>query len=233
METKTMEAYLLGREFPLIPSPKDRPWMDATPSRYAYRCLPLLIANQNGWLVCTPEDVEAVWDGGNSPAALDIRCEGEVALSHFGFGILTWRVPYLFRTPPGFNLYVHGPPNYPKAGLSPLEGIVETDWAVASFTFNWQLTDPGRTVGWRAGEPVCMVTPLRRGEVEEFEPAIKSLDDNPDLKAQYETWQESRDTFLQQPPETWQRDYMLGTSPGGPKAPAHQTKLAVKEPLNG
>ena len=59
-----MEAYVVGREFPLIASPRDRPWMDGAPSRYAYRCLPLLIANQNGWLICTPEPVGAVWDGG-------------------------------------------------------------------------------------------------------------------------------------------------------------------------
>lgn len=203
--------------------------MDETPSRYAYRCLPLLIANQNGWLICTPENVEATWDGGDSPAALRVTCDGEVALSHFGFGIITWRIPYLFRTPPGYNLYVHGPPNYPKAGLSPLEGIVETDWAVATFTVNWQATDPGRTVGWVKGEPVCMVTPLKRGEVEKFEPVRMSLDDTPELKAQYEKWSTSRDEFLREPPRTWQRDYMRGGAPGGATAPEHQTKLRLKE----
>jgi hypothetical protein len=42
---------------------------------------------------------------------------GEVspsAISHFGSGILTWNVPYLFRTPPGYNLLVRGPANWPK-----------------------------------------------------------------------------------------------------------------------
>jgi hypothetical protein len=203
--------------------------MDGSPSRYANRCLPLLIANQNGWLICTPEDVAAVWDGGDSADSLRVECEGEVALSHFGLGIITWRIPYLFRTPPGFNLYVHGPPNYPKAGLSPLEGIVETDWSVATFTFNWQLTDPDRWVGWKAGEPICMVTPMARGEVERFEPVRHSIDDNPALKDQYQAWQESRDGFLEEQPTTWQRDYMLGNAPGGTRAREHQTKLALKE----
>ena len=224
---------MVGREFPLIASPRDRPWMDRSPSRYAYRCLPLLIANQNGWLICTPEDLTATWDGGDSTDSLQVECDGEVALSHFGLGILTWRIPYLFRTPPGFNLYVHGPPNYPKAGLSALEGVVETDWSVATFTFNWQLTDPGRQVEWVKGEPICMVTPMRRGEVETFRPVRKSIDDDKDLKAQYEAWQESRDRFLETPPTTWQRDYMLGSAPGGARAMEHQTKLAVKEFVNG
>jgi hypothetical protein len=191
--------------------------------------LPLLIANQNGWLICTPEDVHAVWDGGDTVESLRVECAGGVALSHFGQGILTWRIPYLFRTPEGFNLYVHGPPNYPKAGLAPLEGIVETDWSVATFTFNWQLTDPSRRVGWKAGEPICMITPLERGVTESFEPVRRSLDENPELKEQYEAWQASRDGFLETPPVTWQRDYMLGAAPGGAKAPDHQTKLRVKE----
>ena len=203
--------------------------MDGSPSRYAYRCLPLLIANQNGWLICTPEDVSAVWDGGDAASALRVKCDGEVALSHFGLGIITWRIPYLFRTPDGYNLYVHGPPNYPKAGLSPLEGIVETDWAVSTFTFNWQLTDSGRRVTWVKGEPICMVTPMKRGEVERFEPVRKTLEENPELEQQYAAWQESRDEFLQVVPTTWQRDYMRGASPGGAVAREHQTKLAVKE----
>ena len=228
-----LEAYTVGREFPLIASPRERPWMDGSPSRYAYRCLPLLIANQNGWLICTPEDVDVVWDGGDTVESLHVECDGAVALSHFGLGILTWRIPYLFRTPPGFNLYVHGPPNYPKAGLSPLEGIVETDWSVATFTFNWQVVDPGRTVGWKAGEPICMITPVRRGEVEAFEPVRMSIDDDPALKAQYEEWQTGRDEFLEEQPTTWQRDYMLGAAPGGIRAKEHQTKLVVKEWLNG
>ena len=220
---------MVGREFPLRASPVDRPWMDGSPSRYAYRCLPLLIANQNGWLICTPENVRAMWYGGDTADSLHVQCDGEVALSHFGMGILTWRIPYLFRTPPGFNLYVHGPPNYPKAGLYPLEGIVETDWSVATFTFNWQLTDPGRWVGWDRGEPICMITPMARGQVERFEPVRLSIDDNQDLKERYEAWQESRDEFLEQQPTTWQRDYMLGSAPGGTRASEHQTKLAIKE----
>ena len=35
---------------PLIrPAPARRDWMDATPESFAYRCLPLDIANAHGW----------------------------------------------------------------------------------------------------------------------------------------------------------------------------------------
>ncbi|MCA1685255.1 MAG: DUF6065 family protein, partial [Planctomycetia bacterium] len=38
-----------------------RDWMDATPNRYAYRCLPLTIMNQTGWWVKNPVGFTATW----------------------------------------------------------------------------------------------------------------------------------------------------------------------------
>ena len=31
-----------------------RDWMEATPNKYAYRCLPLTIVNQTGWIIRNP-----------------------------------------------------------------------------------------------------------------------------------------------------------------------------------
>ena len=41
-----------------------REWMDETPDRFAYRCLPLLIANQAGWDLLCPTKFWLRWDGG-------------------------------------------------------------------------------------------------------------------------------------------------------------------------
>src|SRR5262249_15531572 len=49
---------------PIVVAPRERAWMEATPQRYANRCLPLLIANQAGWLVLGAHKVAATWDGG-------------------------------------------------------------------------------------------------------------------------------------------------------------------------
>lgn len=37
-----------GIEISLEPAPSGRDWMDVAPQRFAYRCLPLLMANQAG-----------------------------------------------------------------------------------------------------------------------------------------------------------------------------------------
>lgn len=134
-------AYALddrAQDVTLLAGPSRRAWMDALPDRYANRCLPLLIANQAGWLLLNPQTVWLSWDGRAGLDAVTVEYEGDVpqtrALSHFGHGIVTFHVPFLFRTTPGWNLLVRGPANCPIDGLYPLEGVVETDWSTATFT---------------------------------------------------------------------------------------------------
>jgi hypothetical protein len=215
--------------------------MDATDDRFANRCLPMLIANQSGWWLLNPETFVACWDGGAAGSSLRVEYEGvsrlHMAVSHFGSGVLTWRVPLLFRTPPGWNLLVRGPANLPKDGAWPLEGVVETDWAVATFTMNWKMTRPGVEVEFRAGEPFAMLVPQRRGELERFRPARAPISG---LREQdvYRGWSESRSKLLARPrlrsgvePDQaqWQRDYMIGAVPGDPPFPDHQRRLRLSE----
>ena len=225
---------------PLVCAPSSRAWMDATDERFAYRCLPLLIANQAGWFVLNDCHFEAIWDGKQDPSGVRIRhlskhATGSVT-SHFGDGIITWHISYLFRTPAGYNLLVRGPSNYPKDGVQALEGIVESDWSYATFTMNWKLTRTDHWVQFEKGEPICMLVPQRRGELETFRPVLRDLKDNPELSEGHTAWSQSRSEFLatlrQGGPEAadakWQKHYFQGRSPHGATSTAHQTVLALQ-----
>ena len=125
-----------GRGESLVePAPFQRAWMEAMPSRAAYRCLPLLIANQAGWFVRLPTRVEAIWNGGDNVRDCEVTTENLgapiTAKSHFGYGIITWVVPYLFRTPPGYNLLARGPSNWPKDRQA--RSRVSCTWSSASW----------------------------------------------------------------------------------------------------
>ena len=160
--------------------------MDAAHLRHPYRCLPLNIANQNGWVLTCPTDVRCYWYGGPNPADLEVKFDGPpdpVVSSHFGSGVLTFSVPYLFRTPPGVNLWVKGPANWIKDGVQPLEGVVETDWASSTFTMNWKVTRVCEWVAFKAGDPIAMLVPIPRGLTEGMVPKLTPLDANPELKA--------------------------------------------------
>ena len=75
--------------------------------RFPYRCLPLTIANGIGWEILLPAKVRAEWNGGPELSDITIASDDpawrpdQLALSHFGHGILTFPVSYLFRTDPG------------------------------------------------------------------------------------------------------------------------------------
>src|SRR5438105_10509762 len=130
----------------ITPASRWRDWINAMEARWANRCLPLLIANQAGWALLNPVAFEATWDGSPAKESIRIDFAGDdppyplPVESHFGYGILTWSIPYLFRTPPGYNLLARGPANWPKDGVCALEGIVETDWTFSTFTMNWKIT---------------------------------------------------------------------------------------------
>ncbi len=53
-----------------------------------------------------------------------------------------------------------------------LEGIIETDWTVATFTINWKITRPNVPISFGEGEPICMIVPQRRAELERFRPSL-------------------------------------------------------------
>ena len=225
---------------PIVAAPRERAWMEATPQRFANRCLPLLIANQAGWLVLSAHKVAATWDGGVGLENLRVEHLAGAppfsASSHFGSGILTFSMPYLFRTPPGFNLLTRGPTNNPKDGISPLDGVVETDWLEATFTMNWKLTRPRHTVVFEIGEPVAMLVPMPRGELELFRPEIRDLADDPETAAAFQRWADSRNQFnvdLKQPGseaqrQRWQKHYFQGGSVSTAKPIEHQSRLSLQ-----
>ncbi len=236
-------AYVINPalEMPLVKAQAGRAWMDATDVRFANRCLPLLIANQSGWFVLSGHTLRAVWTGGRDLASLKIEhLDGPPpysASSHFGDGILTFSLPYLFSTSPGYNLLVRGPPNWPKDGAAPLEGVVETDWSAATFTVNWKLTRSHHLVHFRAGEPICMLVPQRRGELESVRPALRELDDDPDMCRRHREWAEERGRFLTElkvaqsaaAKAGWQKDYFQGVAGDGQNVEGHQTKLQLED----
>jgi hypothetical protein len=231
-----------GHRVEIRPAPFERDWMQQTRERFAYRCLPLNIANMHGWEMVLPAGFEAAWSGGDDiPSITLVPDDANVALpavSHFGHGVLTFHVMCLFRTEPGWDLIVQGPINRPKDGIAPLTGIVETDWAPYSFTMNWMFTRPLMPVRFEKGEPFCHFFPVKRGELESYTPRLRNLSDEPELARRQRAWKESRKHFiddLQRPgspaqDEQWQRHYFRGqdVADGSDAATDHRTRLRLK-----
>lgn len=225
-------------------APATRPWMDAVVDHHAYRCLPLTIANAYGWDVLWPFGFTAEWNGEEHPRGLVLRDDSgreppqHRVSSHFGYGIVTFHLGYLFRTEPGYDLVAGGPPNRAKDGIAPLTGVIEADWLPFPFTMNWQLTRPGR-VRFDADEPVCTIFPVQRATLSGVEPEIVALDDHPQVKAELRAWAERRNALMRDLAtsprplkDAWLRDYFVGRMPDGSPVPDHQARLRLAEPLD-
>jgi hypothetical protein len=226
-----------GYELDIRPARADRAWMSKLNKGFAYGCLPMMIANQHGWEICSPVGFTAIWNGGDHPDCLAILPDepgNHRIVSHFGFGIITFSFPAVFRTEPGYDLVIQGPPNAPIDGATPLSGTSETDWLLSSIAMHWQVTRANHAVRFRKGDPLVQVYPQRRGELEAFEPEMKHVSDDPEVARYMDEWQTRRRAFqaaLKQPgsPERdqrWPGHYRRGQDvTGSPAAPAdHRTR---------
>lgn len=226
----------------LRPNDKSREWMDRTNQSFAYRCLPLNIANGFGWSFHCTHAFSLKWDGDNNEGRMQFDSEipegfHNIVSNTFGHGILTFHIQGIFRTPPGWDLFISGPFNAPKDGIYPLTGIFESDWSPYSFTMNWQVTRPFSWIHFSKGEPYCSIFPIPRGYLNDFSPEISPLSDQKELGEIHQKWADERLKFNQDlkiPGSDatklgWQKNYFQNTWPDGKtKGPDdHKTKIKL------
>lgn len=159
---------------------KKREWF--TP--HFYRCLPLSIGNQYGFIIKSEFDFSFIWNGENEKDSINFTFyESDDELnkkyprieSHFGNGIITVNVPFFLKTPPGVNLMTINPPNYIIPNITVMTGVVETDNIRKSFTFNLKIQIPHIQVNVPAGTPIAGFIPIPRYYADSFN--LKNAED--------------------------------------------------------
>jgi hypothetical protein len=119
-----------------------------------------------------------------------------------------------------------------------LDGIIETDWLPYTFTMNWKITRPNRRVRFEKDEPICMIVPMRRTDLERFSPDVSNLTSQPLLQDSYLAWHEKRLEKVRATPQMWnpsepvpkiQGNYIRGEGVLNERATQHQNKINVKD----
>lgn len=196
-----------------------------------------------GWEILCPAGIKAEWNGGEGLDDIKIEVDApewdnhRLAASHFGHGVLTFQVGYLFRTDPGVAIWARGIPNLAKDGIAPLDGIIETDWIPFTFTMNWRFTRPG-VVAFEKDEPFCFITLIGYRGLEAVDPEIVMLDDAPDIRDRYEAMKASRNKFNENlknndpltVKEGWQKWYFRGEAPSTKATEHHASKIKLTVP---
>ena len=103
---------------------------------------------------------------------------------------------------------------------------------------NWKLTRKLMPVRFEVDEPICMIVPQRRGELEEFAPELRPIESDEDLQRKHEFFLRSRDAARQVEQTArvaageqvaWQGDYTRGGHTDGEAGtPDHQTRLHLR-----
>jgi len=232
------------------PAPRARDWMDATPRKAAYWCLPVTMANQAGWVVRLPSTLKVKWSGKNDPSAISLEFGDDgpslkgAIWTNFGAGIVSFALPWLFRTNEGLGLWVRGMPNEYMPDCVPLEGLVETDWLQSGFTMNYRIIKRNTTVYFKKGMAICLLAPIMFDLFESFDASFHKLSDNPELAEGFKKAREKRAKQLKlaKPDEDMLTskgemkpvlDYMKGVKPAGEGgSPWHRQSFEL-DPFKG
>ena len=173
-------THMAGQLIEPLRGHKQRGWF----VQHAYFCLPLLMANEYGFVVRAHYTFEVLWNGGNK--AEDVVCKhilseeekrnhadrAQVISSHFGMGTVTVQNRWVYRTPKGVNLMTINPPNLFIDGIHHMSGIIETDNLRRDFTFNLKITRPNCRIRIPKGTPIGCIIPYPRNYIDQFQMRI-------------------------------------------------------------
>jgi hypothetical protein len=200
--------------FPIVPLSAKRKWMTQTKEKFAYKCLPLTIANQYGYAVLSPADFTVVWSGGSSKESIDFQITSDderMARNlhrYFGEGTFTIHLDFIIKTPEGFSTYIRGVPNETKKGITSLDAIVETDWLPFTFTYNFLITEPG-TYTFKKNEPLFIFFPIERSTVEKFSIQEDKIENNQLFLKDFQDYARARSKAINTIPENGKSPFQL------------------------
>lgn len=212
-------------------SPKKRDWF--TP--HFYRCLPLTIGNQYGFVIKSEFDFAFIWDGKDGLDSIKfyfndteekINTQFPNIQSRFGSGIITIAPPFTLRTPPNVNLMTINPPNYVIPNVTVMTGVIESDNIRRRFTFNLKIQIPNIKTVIPAGTPIAGFIPIPRYFADSFKLKIAEdifdqniIDEESQAQIDSGIFREKIEPYL---PNSVSRHYFKGEDVYGNQFPDHQ-----------
>lgn len=165
------------------------------------RCPVMPYANQSGWLLLNHKKFTCLWNGsrGFNSVKFDVI---EPHNNVNGGGVINFPVPYIFELEPGYELLVRGVPNLPKPGVFTLEALVDVNKAATLGGVHVLITQPNKRITFEANEPIAMIVPQKKGELELFDPSFHELKENEDKEYDYYKWIANRTKMAQKHHET-------------------------------
>ena len=207
-----------------------------------YRCLPLTIGNQYGFILKSAYDMTLYWSGRTSDRVVVEMSDGlpdgkggsdviQSVFTNFEHGIVSIETFCTLRTPPGINLMTIQAPNMiNNPDLFVMTGVVEADNLRRTFTFNLRILSEKKKIRIKKGDVLAAFIPIPRYFVDNFElkDALDYFDDETlnsewDASEQLEWERNFIDPVAEKTGSG--RRYFRGIFPDGTSFPDHQKKI--------
>lgn len=155
------------------------------------KCLPFKIAGELGWDLTLPESYEIYWNGGDNKKDITIKAPNKTDFisSSLGYGIITFKIPYLFQLEKDTFLWIKGGGNNPLSlDLYACEGVVEADWFPSHITMNYKIVTKDKWISLDKGKSYCRLVPYPKNYIENFIPTHSNMKEDKSFFKRYITY---------------------------------------------
>jgi hypothetical protein len=154
-------------------------------------CGPYVNANQSGFWVHPPIDMDFVFNGESfdilnmedfggqdfdivkslvrpeDNSSFEKWCFPGTGRTKMTFGLVEKNVMQMwtgliFQTPPGWCLHIRSPINFPNEGFNIVEAVLETDWMQYDIWMNLSVNEINKKISIRKENPIAHLVPMRR-----------------------------------------------------------------------
>lgn len=186
--------------------------MDATQNKHAYHCMPVTLANTNGWVVELEEKVVVTWEGGQ---ALPKILAGQA--TPIAPGIIGFSIGWTIEAP---DLEVsYGPvPNWPQDNQAYcLTAIVDGTWP-DPVQANW-LIPPNKEITFEQNTPICFISLQQKYLMEEIVWSVNERHLETDWQKQRMQYRQEKKRKLEEKPWMGWTKTIRQARPNLPKLP--------------
>jgi hypothetical protein len=153
-----------------------RLWMDETPNKHAYQCMPLSLANSLGWGISFPEDISFIWDGICDTTADHVKVisGNKYCFTSRGNATISFNTYLTVVTEESVTTLVMPVPNEFNENSQCFTNLISTSFFKSSIPIAWRITKPNVEIIIPAGTPVATIVPISLGALQEFEVKIQN-----------------------------------------------------------
>lgn len=152
-----------------------REWMDKTPNKHAYQCMPVSLANTIGWQISFPEEISFIWDGisDNTDEHVKIISGQKFCSSARGNGTISFNSYITLKTDEDVTTLIMPVPNLFNENAQCFTALISTSFYESMIPIAWKILKPNVKIVIPPKYPVATILPISLKSLENFEMIIK------------------------------------------------------------